>query len=578
MSGASDGALRLWDLSDQSGQKGGLELNNTFEPRCLGILAGGSEYNSQASTKDREAAAEQAKQAEATSLNETLRRKQEEILKPVGADAVAVHTTHINAVCFDKRGQKMFTADGAGRLNLWRISGDVRNPASYMCLRQIARDLIGSSIFCLRVHPIRGFLLVLAQNSILRMYDSHTPYESIAQFSGVRANDAPLKCCFSPDGRYVLAGSDDGSACLWKTPNVVSKLELTTAQPVSEAEAPCWQLTFSGPVGVVDWSRTEHLLAVGAFGPHNPVVLFTGRRPLNPEDLSEVLRLELEQERAQAEAENTLMQAALAYANKERMTRESQQNPSQQQQPANGGRSARKPSVTFADVANPTTAKLQSSRGDVEDPTVGALIPKPSLSEHDRTIIKRMQNLAQSVSATVDLAASRGGGALAASGGLQLPDTRPLNERVADVIARLKSGRRLFKSRDDPDTSDDDDSSPTRAARAGVGTSLGGHGGRENGAAGSTGSRSNSMEGVAPFGGAIGGAVDGRGRLDSASRGHGRLGSMAGAREFSGAIDAAGAPSGNAGGRPPLQQKKLRSEDGPTLEEKVNTRRRGSRR
>ena len=91
-------------------------------------------------------------------------------MKPQGEDAVAVHDTHVNALCFDKRGQKMFTADGAGRLNVWRVSGDPRDPSSYLCLRQIARDLIGSSVFCLRVHPIRGFLLVLAQNSILRMY------------------------------------------------------------------------------------------------------------------------------------------------------------------------------------------------------------------------------------------------------------------------------------------------------------------------------------------------------------------------------------------------------------------------
>ena len=115
-------------------------------------------------------------------------------------------------------------------------------------------------------------------------------YDSIAQFTGVHAGEAPVKCCFSPDGRYVLAGSDDGRACLWKTPNVISKIDTTTAQQISEADAPCWNLTFSGPVGAVDWSRTEHLIAIGAFGPQNPVVMFSGERPLNPEDLTKVGR------------------------------------------------------------------------------------------------------------------------------------------------------------------------------------------------------------------------------------------------------------------------------------------------
>ena len=76
-------------------------------------------------------------------------------------------------------------------------------------------------------------MFVLCDRFAPDRYDSHTPYESIAQFTGVRANGAPLKCCFSPDGRFVLAGSDDGKACLWKTPHVISTLDLTTAQQAS---------------------------------------------------------------------------------------------------------------------------------------------------------------------------------------------------------------------------------------------------------------------------------------------------------------------------------------------------------
>jgi len=482
-------------------------------------------------------------------LNATLKKRQDAILKPESEDAVVVHDTHINALCFDKRGQKMFTADGAGRLNVWRISGDVRDPASYICLRQIARDLIGNSIFCMQIHPIRGNLLVLAQNSILRMYDSHTPYESIAQFVGINSSAVPIKCCFSPDGRYVLAGSDDGHACMWKTPKVINPLELATATPISETESACWNLTFRGPVGAVDWSRTEHLLAVGAFGPHNPIVVFTGKRPLNPEDLTEVLRIEEEEDRRQAEVENSLMTAALEYANKEKLDKEEREAALNQKK--------RKPSVKFADES-PSTPQKERPPGadDTADP--GALIPKPSLTEHDRTIIKRMQNLAESMTATVDMTQGRGG--MSASG-IKLSDSRPLNERVADVIARLKSGRRLFKSRDDPDTSDEE--SPTSAARAGVGTSLAG---RRNSMAGvpefrgANGAASrlnhhNSMEGVEPFRGSVGSA---------GFQGHGRLDSMAGVPQYD---------SNPSMGRPPLQRTKLKTEDGPTLEEKVNTRR-----
>ena len=110
------------------------------------------------------------------------------------------------------------------------------------------------------------------------------------------------------------------------------------------------------------------------------------------------------------------MKAAVAYADKEKLRQAQARQAMSAAAPTTTqmtrGKKERGASVSFAGDRSATAASAVGS--DTAAPTipgdVGALMPKPSLSEHDRTIIKRMQNLAQSVSATVDMTRSRGGG------------------------------------------------------------------------------------------------------------------------------------------------------------------------
>lgn len=71
-----------------------------------------------------------------------------------------------------------------------------------------------------------------------------------------------MKSTFSPDGQYILSGSEDGCVVLW----TVRKAEVV---PVKE-----WTCRFDTPVTAVAWNRVENMVAFSSFGDSQPVLVF----------------------------------------------------------------------------------------------------------------------------------------------------------------------------------------------------------------------------------------------------------------------------------------------------------------
>ncbi len=112
------------------------------------------------------------------------------------------HRSHVNTVCFNQEGSKLFSGDGAGVIKGWngRIV-DLSLDTAFELFKTIADpELAGEAIITLRVHPNNRRLLVHSQDSVIRLLDLRL-YNVTMRFAGASASTFPVKSRISPDGR-----------------------------------------------------------------------------------------------------------------------------------------------------------------------------------------------------------------------------------------------------------------------------------------------------------------------------------------------------------------------------------------
>ncbi|KAJ1451217.1 WD40-repeat-containing domain protein [Pelagophyceae sp. CCMP2097] len=182
---------------------------------------------------------------------------------------------HINALQVDSRSGRIYTADSMGVIVVWRRQGDGRDAAHYSVLRKLAHaDLAMKSITSVALHPRRrrGQLLVQAQQSVLKLFDLTTG-QPVAHYKGSHNNACIVRAVFSPDGRVVLAGSDDGKAYAW---------DVATADRLP---LPLSHVGYNAPLCDVAWHPKQHVVAFTCFGGDHPVLVYCAPRPENPKPI-----------------------------------------------------------------------------------------------------------------------------------------------------------------------------------------------------------------------------------------------------------------------------------------------------
>jgi len=85
-------------------------------------------------------------------------------------------------------------------------------------------------------------------------------YELRRQFAGVECRSRAIKCDFSPDGRFLVAGSEDGRAYFF---------DLSSGRMLNRMD-----VGFSMPLCDVAWHPTEQLVAFACFGGDFPILAF----------------------------------------------------------------------------------------------------------------------------------------------------------------------------------------------------------------------------------------------------------------------------------------------------------------
>jgi len=83
--------------------------------------------------------------------------------------------------------------------------------------RRIFADGVGRvyEISCERDHRIPPLSLAAAPRGSRLVTFTSAQLEVARQFHGAVCQALPLRPCFSPDGRWILSGSEDGMVLLW---------------------------------------------------------------------------------------------------------------------------------------------------------------------------------------------------------------------------------------------------------------------------------------------------------------------------------------------------------------------------
>eukprot|EP00903_Cladosiphon_okamuranus_P011632 g10941.t1 len=194
----------------------------------------------------------------------------------------AVHESHVNAIVYDAKNSRLYSGDGAGVIVVWRRGGGGQGRGGaedYGILRKVQHaDLIGKAITSLALAPRlrRGQLLVQAHGNTLRLLDLSTYQLVNPGFAGGATAESLIRASFSPDGRFVVSGSEKGQVRVWE------------AQEGKRVRTPLQSLGTACCLRNVAWHPRQHVLALSGYGQDAPVLLYCGEARADKQDKREV--------------------------------------------------------------------------------------------------------------------------------------------------------------------------------------------------------------------------------------------------------------------------------------------------
>jgi WD40 repeat protein len=185
------------------------------------------------------------------------------------------HKSHVNAMTRDCRSGRVYSGDGSGVVLIWRRSGTGLLPTDYTVLRRIAHaEMKGRAITGLEMAPRRrrAQLLIASRGNVLRLFDLSTYQLVHAGFPGASLGRTMIRARFSPDGKFVVCGSEDGRLRLW---------EAQTGRRIRSKAATA---SLNVPLRDVCWHPLQHTVALIGHGPDVPILLYYSERGSAVED------------------------------------------------------------------------------------------------------------------------------------------------------------------------------------------------------------------------------------------------------------------------------------------------------
>ena len=124
-----------------------------------------------------------------------------------GVTLAVSFVSHINCLVFEADGTRLYSGDGAGAVKVWACPNTGADRyTSFAHQHTISGQ---GAVNCLRLHPRRSRLVVHTRNNLLRTIDTKS-FVEVKQYSGLRNERLMIRSDVSPDGRYIVSGSEDG--------------------------------------------------------------------------------------------------------------------------------------------------------------------------------------------------------------------------------------------------------------------------------------------------------------------------------------------------------------------------------
>ena len=172
------------------------------------------------------------------------------------------HETRINSISFSPDGDCLYAGDANGIISVWNTNLEPDGIDGFSRIKIVKEGEIEKiPITHVEMGKSKFSLLVHTQDSVVRIFETKVMVPS-QRYIGIVCKRFRMMSTFSPDGKYILAGSEDGGVMLWT---------VRKAEPVNVTE---WSCKFDAPVTAVAWNRVENMIAFSSFGEGQPVLVF----------------------------------------------------------------------------------------------------------------------------------------------------------------------------------------------------------------------------------------------------------------------------------------------------------------
>lgn len=197
-------------------------------------------------------------------ISDKMKRKNQSESEKVGTTVRTVFDhRHPNCIVFDETG-RLYIGDSLGTIHIWEVRMVDGNP---MCrkIKTITHfEIEGDAINKITLEPINKRLLcVHSRDNCIRTIDVNSERARvITRFYGLKSNKSNIKSTISPDGNYVISGSEEGKPLIWS---------FHSATPEKSDNFQCG---FVDSVSDVCWNIKYNMVAISGFGQEYPVLVY----------------------------------------------------------------------------------------------------------------------------------------------------------------------------------------------------------------------------------------------------------------------------------------------------------------